>query len=157
MQAFVYLILKSSLELHVIFIIITSSRAWLYLFSFLLSWEHLIRLLLLILVCLEDLKTYSLLSSLNHPHQSKITFVYFYSDTKEKLDLALKAVVVKYKYIFILSFLCTRCCCVTFFLTPGKSQSHYFITLPNPPVWNFLVIPGGQDKEYFRAEILNSA
>lgn len=41
-----------------------------------------------------------LLSSPNHLHQSKINFVSFYSDPKEKLDLALKAVMVKYKDIF---------------------------------------------------------
>lgn len=84
-----------------------------------------------------------LLSSLNHLHQSKINFVSFYSDPEEKLDLALKAVMVKYKDIFC-PFLCTRYCFVTFFLTTGRSQSHYFITLPFPPVWNFLVIPGGR-------------
>lgn len=96
-QTFVFLILKTFLESHVIFIIITSTRAGRIASPFLFSWEHLMRLILSIPMCLGDLKMYSLFSSLNHPGQSKITFVWIL-----KKILTSKIVIGKCKNIFCL-------------------------------------------------------
>lgn len=105
------------------------------------------------LMYLENLKSYSLLSFLNHPHQSKI-FIYLSSDPKEKFDLALKAVMVKYKYIF-----CPFCA--------QHVWSHFSSQLEEPrslfhntclsSCLKFSCDSTRQEKDYFKADTLNSA
>lgn len=93
---------------------------------------------------LEDLKTYSLLSSLNHPHKSIIFYNFFlfisfgFKNSNDKIK----------NRCFILFVQKMMFCHI--FPHNWKSQSYCFIVLPFLPVWNFLVIPGGRTRNILK-------